>query len=292
MPVMRFTSGMLVLPPMRDDLAPVRECGYHGFQRAIASRRRCSPNWHVVLQVRRTAEWVVEGGPRLRVRANELALIPPRTPFQGGGAYDEPNCHFWLELDLQHHGAIINASELAVLRQACLARGCATRTMTPGLIQACRGLHHILAKGVAAPLGRVELRAWLALVLAGLADSVTASDGDVVPAGVARALARIDQGIALGMRVPVTALAQCARVDPTAFTRMFTRAIGRTPADHVARTRTAAALRLIADGRTVTEAATTVGMPSSQHLATCCRRYFGRTPTALAAALRSGCWSP
>ena len=59
---------------------------------------------------------------------------------------------------------------------------------------------------------------------------------------------------------------------------MFRAALGLPPAEYVLRRRLEGALRAVHGGTGILAAALDFGFASSQHFATVCRRYTGRTP--------------
>jgi transcriptional regulator GlxA family with amidase domain len=85
-----------------------------------------------------------------------------------------------------------------------------------------------------------------------------------------------------GRDVHVFAMAAHCRLEATAFTRRFRAAHGRPPGDWLGWRRTVMAVeRLQHTEDSITEIALSYGFASSQHLAVCCRRHFGTTPTRL-----------
>ena len=79
----------------------------------------------------------------------------------------------------------------------------------------------------------------------------------------------------------VEELADLAGMSPSHFHATFRRTVGMAPMEYAHRKRLGHAQRLLAEPRaTVTGIATRLGYCSSQHMATCFKRYLGTTPTA------------
>jgi AraC family transcriptional regulator, L-rhamnose operon regulatory protein RhaS len=166
----------------------------------------------------------------------------------------------------------------------------------------CRGVHGLASRtlrgaerlepyykalfehlGSPAPFALVMARAALSSMLATLA-GLPAADASpkTVARGVARARELLDRGA-----VPwpsVGEIAKAAGMSASHLHASFAREVGMAPMAYGHRTRLARATELLSSGASVTSAAASLGYSSSQHLATCFRRYLGTTPTQAALA--------
>lgn len=281
--------GKLLIPTLAhlnraECVNPVASGGWHAFATAIHSRTRVSGGWHVIFQLDRTATWKVAGYGPLVLRAGWLAVLPPGTRFQGADAIDQPNAHAWLDLVRGPVGVLPPAEHRAFL--AGLPRQIVVQPMDQALLSACRGWCRLLVAPPAA-FSQTRRRAGLLAVLAELGAGVgIAGDGGDAQA-VAPAIAFAETKLRAGGDVHVFAMAACCRLEATTFTRRFRAAHGRPPGDWLSWRRTELAVdRLQSSDDRVTDIAIDRGFASSQHLAVCCRRYYGATPSRLRAEAR------
>jgi AraC-like DNA-binding protein len=134
-----------------------------------------------------------------------------------------------------------------------------------------------------APFAVVQARAALSSMLATLVGLPAA---DASPKTVARGIARAREMLdaCLVPWPPIAALARAAGMSASHLHASFARAVGIAPMAYAHRVRLARAEDLLRSGASVTSAAASLGYSSSQHLATCFRRYLGSTPTQAALA--------
>lgn len=122
----------------------------------------------------------------------------------------------------------------------------------------------------------VRIAIAVAQTLFAVADAGAATPPARRAGGLERVLARIDQ--ALPRPLPLAELAAAAGLSLPRFKVVFRNALGIPPAEYVLRRRLDRAIATVAGGASVLDAALDAGFASSQHFATVCRRYTGRTP--------------
>lgn len=98
-------------------------------------------------------------------------------------------------------------------------------------------------------------------------------------------LARAIELLRADAHVRVADLARESNVHPVHFARVFRRTLGVTPGAYLQRVRLEAALRLLARGRSLADAALDAGFADQSHFCRVARATFGITPRALASML-------
>ncbi|MDA3960013.1 MAG: AraC family transcriptional regulator [Planctomycetota bacterium] len=284
MPRKALPAALINIPHIAAGPALLASAGYHGFGTAIVSHPRTATCWHIICQLERPARWCHNDGTLL-LRPGHLCVIEPGHTFHGADGIDHPNAHCWFNVDptvaSRHDRSVLHGADRHALHAALRAGAGRCHPFTGDLAQALRDLVGLLPPS-ATPYAKATLNLALDRVLVGIAVSLGGEAPPSADHAVQTALGIIEHNVLLGEKVSVSDLAAASKLSATVFSRRFKAATGRPPAEFVIWRRARLAIAHPQRGATVTAAAIDTGFSSSQHFATCCRRLFRRSPSALA----------
>lgn len=218
------------------------------------------------------------GGRSHVLRGGDCFVTRPDEAHSSAGTPQERGTLYWLQVrpPASGEGFLGLGSELVGGLFARLAA--LPRRSFPGPPALQVHFDALFAADAGAPSGERALRIAIEVVqiLRCFADAAAAPSAGRPGGDLEGVLARIEGG--LHRPLPLAELAAAAGLSLPRFKVAFRCALGVPPAEYVLRRRLAAALRALAGGAAVTDAALDHGFASSQHFATVCRRYTGRSP--------------
>lgn len=217
------------------------------------------------------------GGRAVDLDGATWTVLPPGVPLEGGDGVSQ-GLFFWIGLSPERDGGTGLGLLAPDLREAFSQQLSANHGIIRGLGAALRDACVAAFSLVHSGCRDVPLLHGATLTLVGRLREAWALGEDPR----VRARSRIAPAVAMAANHPdgavsLSELAAACRLGHSAFSAMFTTAMGLSPRAWLNRERVRAAARALAKGGTPASVAREYGFPSARHLSRALRQYTGRT---------------